>query len=185
MFEIEIKAWDKKTAETEKTVASFADYECFFDKTDVYYKQTVPPKQSVRLRIEKTIIENCKPVEKNWVTYKQKEKLPSGVEVNQEIEFEVSSGESFIQMLEGCGFAFSFRKHKKAKSFHFGSYHIELVEIEGLGSFVEIETLCEDKTEATVKKAQNELFEVLEKCGISKADIEERYYSDMLKEKQA
>ena len=185
MFEIEIKAWDKKTAETEKIVASFADYECFFDKTDIYYKQTAAPKQNVRLRIEKSFSEKSETVEKNWVTYKQKEKLPGGVEVNKEIEFEVSDGDALIQMLEGCGFAFSFRKHKTSKSFHYGAYHIELVEIERLGSFVEIETLCEDKTEATVKKVQNELFEVLEKCGISKTDIEERYYSDMLKEKQA
>ena len=87
MFEIEIKAWDKKTAETEKIVASFADYECFFDKTDIYYKQTAAPKQNVRLRIEKSFSEKSETVEKNWVTYKQKEKLPGGVEVNKEIEF--------------------------------------------------------------------------------------------------
>ena len=56
MYEIEIKAWDKSPAETEKLTAAFASYEGFFDKSDVYYKQKVPPKQSVRLRLEKSFV---------------------------------------------------------------------------------------------------------------------------------
>ena len=185
MYEIEIKAWDKSPAETEKLTASFANYEGFFDKSDVYYKQKVPPKQSVRLRLEKSFVDGKEPEEKNWVTYKQKERRDDGLEVNREIEFEVSDGGAFLTMLEGLGFALSLKKHKKTKSYHYKEFHIELVEVEGLGNFVEIETLQEDEKPETVQKMQGALYEVLEKCGISKDAVESRYYSELLKSNAA
>ena len=182
MYEIEIKAWDKEPAKTEKLTAAFAEYEGFFDKSDVYYKQKAPPKQSVRLRLEKSFVDGKEPVEKNWITYKQKETRDGGLEVNKEIEFEVSDGNSFLSMLEGLGFELSLKKHKKTKSYHYKEFHIELVEIESLGNFVEIETLQEDENPETVKRLQNALYEVLEKCGISKDAVEKRYYSELLRQ---
>ena len=181
MYEIEIKAWDKTPAATEKLTAAFAEYEGFFDKSDVYYKQKSPPNKSVRLRVEKSFVEGKAPAEKNWVTFKQKERRSDGLEVNREIEFEVSDGGAFLQMLEGLGFELSLKKHKKTKSFHFGEFHIELVEVETLGDFVEIETLQQDESAETVKQAQDSLYEILEKCGISKDAVEKRYYSELLK----
>ncbi|MBO4758850.1 MAG: class IV adenylate cyclase, partial [Spirochaetaceae bacterium] len=104
------------------------------------------------------------------------------LEVNKEIEFEVSDGNSFLNMLEGLGFELSLKKHKKTKSYHYKEFHIELVEIESLGNFVEIETLQEDENPETVKRLQNALYEVLEKCGISKDAVEKRYYSELLRQ---
>lgn len=181
MYEIEIKAWNKNPAETEKLTALFALYEGFFDKSDIYYKQKKPPRQSVRYRREKAYIKGKDSVEKQWVTYKQKERLEDGLEVNREIEFEVSDGDSFLNMLEGLGFELSMKKHKKSKSYRYKEFHIELVEIETLGNFIEIETLREDENSETVVKAQAELYKILEKCGISQNEIEKRYYSELLK----
>lgn len=181
MYEIEIKAWNKKPAETEKLTASFAVYEGSFDKSDVYYKQKKPPRQSVRLRRETAYFNGKDSVEKQWVTYKQKDRLEDGLEVNREIEFEVSDGDSFLKMLDGFGFELSMKKHKKSKSYHYKEFHIELVEIETLGNFVEIETLREDKSSETVAKAQTELYKLLEKCGIPQNEVEKRYYSELLK----
>lgn len=59
---------------------------------------------------------------------------------------------------------------------------IELCNVPPLGDFLEIEILSPSKDEKIVSQIQQILFEILEKSGIEKSQIEPRYYSDLLKE---
>jgi adenylate cyclase class 2 len=184
MYEIEVKAWDTETEKTEQIVSSFAEYKGFFDKTDVYYEQKTQPKQNIRLRFEKAFLENNLIAEKNLVTFKQKELFENGIEVSKETEFEVSDKNAFFNMLENIGFEFSIKKHKKVKSYSYKEFCIELVEIENLGNFIEIETIQPDESAETIEKSQCAIFEILDKCNIPKENIEKRYYLELLKAAQ-
>lgn len=57
---------------------------------------------------------------------------------------------------------------------------LELCNVPPLGYFLEIEILSPSKKDEDVKKVQQILFELLEKCGIEKSCIEEKYYSELL-----
>ena len=56
-----------------------------------------------------------------------------------------------------------------------------MVEITGLGNFLEIETVLENASEEEIVKAKKDLIKILEMCGIESKYIEEKPYSKLLK----
>ncbi len=177
MVEIELKAWIDDTGALEERLASIGDYLGRSEKRDGYWslpgisaEELQNQQRKFRLREESGV---------HTVTYKDKT-LSGAVEVNLEKEFQVSSPESFIELMERVGCVALSRKHKISEKYRVGSCLVESVKIEGLGDFVEIEILAENDSPETVKDAKSELFSVLDRCGIAREAVESRFYSDML-----
>ncbi|MDD3902959.1 MAG: adenylate cyclase, partial [Sphaerochaeta sp.] len=59
--------------------------------------------------------------------------------------------------------------------------HVELVEVLGLGWFLEMEFILED--EALIDTAKKALLSVLDSLLIARESVEERYYMHLLKER--
>jgi len=57
---------------------------------------------------------------------------------------------------------------------------IEIIEVEGLGDFIEIEILLEAEEPAALAGAQAELRGLLERAGVGASEIESRFYSELL-----
>lgn len=180
MYEIEIKAWAKDPAQTEKNIAKFAEYQGQTEKQDVYWHN-----DKMKLRIRQ---ETGKPT---IVNFKELEINKDGLEVNTEKEFSLGQIEDtnpielFEIILKKNNFAIVSKKHKITKSWTFNTTKfstvlIELSEVKRLGYFIEIEILSESNEKSIIDEAHNTLLETLTKCGIPHSDIEPRYYSQML-----
>ncbi len=187
--EIELKARVKDRVLLEKTLSSFASFKGEITRDDVYYAH--PSSSNVKIRIRK---ESDLKGTKYFLTYKKKENrlATHGVktEVNEELETEIKDASVLETFLLDVGFSIVLTKKKeihewKANVFLEGKEieaSLELCNITPLGDFLEIEIVCETEKETDIEKAQTLLFELLEKSGLNKECIEERYYSELLKE---
>ena len=188
-IEIELKAWVDDAASARKALALFAVKAGDFDKDDAYWLPVprlgpVTPASPDPHRAALTLGSGVR-IRKEGATaiinYKNKE-VRSGIEVNDEREFEVSDVQAFEGLLQRLGLAVHLRKRKRGEAWRAGEILIELAEVEGLGLFVEIEILAESDGEAIVESARERLLAVLDRLGVDRRRIESRYYSEMLKE---
>lgn len=125
------------------------------------------------------------------VTFKEK-RAEGGIEINREREFEVSDPEAFLEFIERLGCESFYSKRKRGLAFKVpraagegataSQATIELVEVEGLGDFIEIEILLPSEEPAALALAQGEIRSLLRRSGLSEEDIESRYYSELLME---
>ena len=121
-------------------------------------------------------------------TSKQKS-LKDGIEVNRELEFTAldDQSERAQHFCASLGYEIYIRKTKKGYLYEYvpskvlPSLHIELVEVLGLGWFVELEFVLED--EALIEQARNQLLAFLDSLGLARSSIEEKYYMHLLKER--
>jgi adenylate cyclase class 2 len=213
-IEIELKARVKdieslKTALAEKSESSFR-----FEKEDVYWSRKAGRVPKIRVRREKRFFANGKYAagifaagvpEGNseslcLVTYKKKE-VKDGIEINDEREFEIrpSTGRAidatgdFEDLLKVLGFKISASKKKRGwaytiteKNARLGLDNIcaELVEVEGLGWFVELEIVAnanaDNNREEMVEEGKKRLLDLLDSLGIKREAVESRYYTEML-----
>ncbi|GAB1483755.1 hypothetical protein MASR2M78_25710 [Treponema sp.] len=173
-IEIEIKAWVEDTEAASKAISSFAVFKNSYAKDDEYWQS---PEHSfgsgIRLRQEGGVSEGA------IVNFKQKE-VRDGMEVNDEREFSVSDAQTFTELLRRLGFAPWIRKQKIGTAWDYQGITIELSEIVGLGTFVELEILEENDDRATVESARRRLLACLKRIGIKGENIEERFYTQML-----
>ncbi len=195
MIEVELKAWIDDPGAVERTLAARFRFVGGYRKEDVYFRlepaagqasgAALPPgafpgpgggPREFRLRIEKGAA---------IVTSKEK-RIDNGVEVNVEIEFEVSDPAAFEAFALFLGALPFVRKLKVGRLYETAAggsgrpIHLELSEVERLGSFLEIEKLLESDEQAGVAAARDEIRGLLASLGISAAKIEPRYYIDML-----
>jgi predicted adenylyl cyclase CyaB len=120
-----------------------------------------------------------------FVTYK--ERLPGGVDACREHEFEVSDPDAFIRLALLFGLRVMMTKEKRGRRFVVEAGAVaglcrpvraELVEIRGLGEFIEIEALVERPEEvAQAVAAVDALFRAL---GVPDTAFEPRPYTLML-----
>ncbi len=119
-----------------------------------------------------------------WVTVKEKTGA-EGAEASIEHEFEVSDPESFMRFAELFGFKVLVRKRKRGRRYGIELERmpghvavIELVEVEGLGFFVEVEVMVED--ESMVEAATDEIRRIMERLGVPESAMEPAPYTYML-----
>ena len=193
-IEIELKAHIKDSEALKRLLFEKAEYLCSFEKEDTYYFPSDNPdipRSGVRLRGESKTLPDGTIRKTAYVTYKTKE-LRDGIEVNNEKEFEVCSSQYspvivFDEFLKMTGLAPGFSKHKKGWAFSKDGINAELLEVEKLGWFLEVEIVVNDIESDAVKgtaieEKKKQLLEFLSGLGIKKDSIESRYYSEMLKE---
>jgi adenylate cyclase class 2 len=190
-FEIELKAWVDDREAVERQINTFAVFTADFDKQDVYWfpdsnitgekNQGGIPLSGVRVRLETLRRPYKTPEISTLITYKTKE-VRSGIEINDEKEFIVSSAPIFEELLLRLGLKPGIAKKKQGRSWKYGNVTVEVAEIERLGCFLELEVISNNDSPETVEAARNSLYGLLKKTGISEDRIETRYYNDMLKE---
>ncbi|WP_407400099.1 class IV adenylate cyclase [Treponema sp.] len=181
MNEIEIKARvaDKKAVEDQ--LNSFAEFKRAVTRDDTYY--IGPSGKGKKIRIRKETEDG----KITWIlTYKKKENKISAdgtaTEVNEELETTMEDSTPLVRYLEDSGYTVALTKHKDVYDWSYEEATLELCNIPPLGWFLEIEILTESNDDATVQSAQKKLKDMLLKSGLSDKDIEEKYYSQLLKE---
>lgn len=96
-----------------------------------------------------------------------------------EKEIEVNNANILKDIIELLGFEKTVEVHKKRQKGNYKNYEICLDEVDGLGSFIEVEKISEENGE----KAQNELFTFLKSLGIEDGDRILKGYDTMLWQK--
>ena len=192
MYEIELKAHICNKEETIKILNTFANYVGFFQKHDSYYKlQKQNSNDFISVRIRKELSKQEQNIsEKKYLTYKQKELKNTSdgtkIEVNNEKECELSNSETVISILLDTGFYEYLSKTKTVEKFSYqtpsGIATIEICTIPPIGDFIEIEILNDSNNESNVDNIRKEILSILEKCNIPQSQIEEKFYSQLLKE---
>lgn len=122
-------------------------------------------------------------------TYKDKA-IKGGIEVNEEVEFtsHPDQGSSALEFFLSLGYELYLTKTKKGYLYTYPValdlplLTIELVEVMGLGWFLEIELVLDERDK--VDRAQKALVGFLSLLGIKESAIEEAYYMHMLKKKK-
>ncbi|MDR1399228.1 MAG: CYTH domain-containing protein [Treponema sp.] len=197
-IEIEVKAWVDTPESLKQRIDAIARFTGVFDKLDTYWYPTLElaaqylgfPASGVRVRKERVgdgrgDIRNS--VETTRITYKAKE-VRDSIEVNHEQEFTVSDGAVFEELLTVLGLIPIKRKHKTGWAWVYDkdalniedSITMELVLLERLGYFIELEILASNDTPDTVSLARERLLALLDLLGIARNRIESRYYTELL-----
>ncbi len=177
MLEIELKA---RVDDHEAVLAKLAASMSFvgnIDKRDEYWSLPIvnasspPPGFRLRLRIEP---------DKETVTFKEKTYSES-IEVNKEVEFGILDAEAFRKFLDKMSAELLYRKQKNGTSWKDENNILaELVMVDGLGEYLEVERLCEEGVDLDIDEIKKDLIEVIKHCGLSARDIEARPYSQLL-----
>jgi predicted adenylyl cyclase CyaB len=181
VIEVELKARLRDPAAVSAAVATFARLAGAVDKRDSYWHgpgwKSDSDAKTFRTRGEGGT---------TVVTYKVKSSA-QGVEVNRESEFEVSDPETFAGFARRLGCEPSYQKRKTGFAFKAGpdalnpyEATIEVVEVDGIGHFIEIEVLLADEEPAALARARTEIRALLARAGVDEQDIESRFYSELL-----
>ena len=190
--EIELKAHVQDSEALKSILCKKAEYLGSFEKEDTYWLGTAGSFSSrLRVRREKCTLSNGDEELKCIATHKTKE-VRDGIEINDEREFEVNPAPEFEEFLKRMGFKPGASKRKKGWAFSHEGITAELVEVEGLGWFVELEIIANGMNAAGIYTADNRketfaaekkrLLDFLADLGIEKNALESRFYTEMLKE---
>ncbi len=172
MFEVELKVRIDNIEELEASFREKYEFVGKFVKRDIYFG-----KDGVDLFRLRGVSDGES--EKFVVTTKERFRV-AGIEENVEREFSVDSQEEFIAFANFLGYDELIRKVKHSICFNNGDMFIELVTIEGLGDFLEIEILVSD--EASKSSARDRLLAFIESLGKSSDDVVSKYYVELLRD---
>ena len=189
--EIELKARVRHSEALKSLLHEKAEYSSAFEKDDTYWAfppelcTAARPIPRLRVRRETHRLPGGTSVSATLATYKTKE-VRDGIEINDELEFEVKPGPEFERFLETLGYKPVVSKGKRGWAFFREGITAELVEVGKLGWFIELEILVDvmdaDKLEKTVAEGKEKLLGFLALLGIGEEAIESRYYTEMLAE---
>lgn len=177
MLEIELKARVADREAVEKCLAAFMSYAGKVDKRDEYW--SVPIVASFiastgfhfRLRAEPG---------QTTVTFKEKT-YANDIEINREVQFGITDAEAFHRFLTKMSGKLIYRKSKTGSAWkNEKGILAELIHVDKLGQYLEVESLSEESEEIDVGKKKAELMEIITRCGLAASDIEARPYSQLL-----
>lgn len=189
MFEIEIKAHVRNREYVIEKLNSFAEYQCFLDKEDTYYRVSGKDGKTLSFRIRKeTVRKGNEEGTETFFTYKKKtvqtDENGNQIEVNNENECSVPDPSAIITFALDLGAEVSLKKRKITEAWHLqteaGKANIELCTVPPLGDFLEIEIVSERAGKEYVEQVRRIEEDILTKCGIPLSEIEPRYYKDLL-----
>ena len=223
--EIELKAHVNDIEALRTLLLQKAEYLGAFEKEDTYWVPKEPDMQEstqdetgsvktrrssgLRVRKEKRTLPDGTEKSVILVTKKAKE-MQDNIEVNKEDEFEISTSEEqdFKKQLIKEGLKPASGKRKQGWAFNHNKITAELVEVEGLGWFIELEILFKSGIEfmsymgaerhdggpisidnidkartKIIAETEKKLKDFLSSLGIAEDAIEPRYYSKMLAER--
>ncbi|WP_298668105.1 class IV adenylate cyclase [uncultured Methanofollis sp.] len=136
------------------------------DQQDVYYNHPVRDfgrtDEALRVRYEG---DRC------TLTYKGPKLATKGTKTREEFNLAVESGENLEEILTRLGFVRSAEVRKHREEFAIGTASVALDEVDGLGSFVEIEVMAHDADE----EAEKEIEQIKGELGIEGPHIPQSY----------
>jgi adenylate cyclase, class 2 len=178
--EVEMKAWiDDPEALRRHLQNSCREIRSFY-KADTYFVAPVRPAGSPGLPPQEFRIRNDDG--KLICTFKEKE-IVDGMETNREVEFTVSDEAAFSELAERIGCRVFVRKEKRGTQYSCGGLSVELSEVAGLGTFLEVEKVVEDDDSEAIARAQSGIRAFFTDLGITREKIEPRPYNDILLER--
>ncbi|WP_010480328.1 class IV adenylate cyclase [Thermococcus zilligii] len=167
-MEIEIKfrvTLDEIREKIESLGASFIREEA---QEDLYFSLPYP----LLLRVRR--IAN---LGKAFLTYKVIND-PGRNEEFEELEVEVSDFDTTVEILRRLGFREDVVVRKRRLVYRLKDVTFELNEVEGLGSFLDIEVIGDD-----ADRAKEIIWETARKLGLGEGDVEPRLYQELMREK--
>ena len=132
MKEIEIKAHASLSLKTEIDRLT-GDKGESVEKDDLYFRRPGEEIQALRIRVNNGRME--------FTAKKQRNIKLSEDNLEFEVSLSVSERDNAIGFFKCLGFEEYFRKHKRGYSWVHDGIHIELLEVNDLGSFLEMEAL--------------------------------------------
>ena len=183
-FEIEKKARLKDPAAAGEMLARIGRFEGEWEKEDRYYLLQSREKSGIdmkkdpifRIRLEKG---RC-------LLGAKKRSFRGKTEINEEVEIPVGDPEDTLWFFEQyLGLAPFVTKRKKTKLFVVDDMHVEINLVEGLGYFLEVEIQKEKLGSEEEEKILARIQSMFDRLGIAEGDIEDRYYIEMLMEKES
>jgi len=169
MIEAEIKAKiDESILEKFKELGLEKEKESI--QTDIYYnhpcREFMKTDESVRVRDRE---------ESGLAFYYKSPKIDPHTKSRQEYKTPVNS--DIYKILKKIGFTEFMRVKKKRSYYSLDEVKITYDEVEGLGTFVELELPAD---EDTMEETKERLFAVLKKLGISKSTLTRKSYVELL-----
>lgn len=175
MREIEIKAHASDPERVKAFFTSRFGEGRSVHKHDHYFRRPGESIQAFRMREYGGITE---------FTAMRTRKGPDG-EDNEEYEFRSfpDQSDAAIAFFHALGYEDFFIKRKDGWEWMDGSAHIELLSVNTLGFFLEIEVLLPfDSSSDEEKEARKHILSLLDEAGLEKSDIENRSYREMILE---
>ena len=181
-YEIEMKAWVDDWAAVERALRDRCTFERSFRKDDRYF---APPDGEglFRVRIDAGAPGAHAPGTHGpgYVTYKEKE-VRDGVEVNLEREFGVDDAQAFVEFVTSFRCRETFAKVKEGLHFSYDGLTVELVRVEGLGDFLEVECVVAD--DAGHDETAERIRAFVRGLSIADERIEPQPYMKLLRERR-
>lgn len=172
MIEIEIKARADHDALRRKLKQEGAALERTVEQTDIYFN--APDRdfgrtdEALRLRNEGGQI---------FLTYKGK-KLDPLSKTRKEVDVEVADFSKMEDILLSLGYKKTLQVHKMRELYHLEGALVCMDNVNGLGEFVELETLAAD--EGDIPQRRDFLIRTLRRLGVSGELIRESYLEMLL-----
>jgi len=172
MYEVEAKVPLKKSdvLRLRKELPKLAKFVKKTVKKDFYFPDF--EKTMIRLRMEG----------KKGVFAMKSKTRRSGVELNEELEWDVADPRAFLRVMKEIGLPLTLKKEKFSEIYRCGKFTIELNRVTGLGHYLEIETMV--KSKSAMKGAQKELLSLFARLGFSPNKFENKYYLELLLERK-
>ncbi|WP_067051859.1 class IV adenylate cyclase [Methanofollis ethanolicus] len=167
MFEVETKIRVPDLPEVRSRLVRIgAGTPSVADQQDVYYNHPVRDfgrtDEALRVRYEG---ERC------TLTYKGPKLATKGAKTREEFNLTVESGENLEEILRRLGFVRSAEVRKHREEFALGTASVALDEVDGLGSFVEIEVMAHEAG----AEAEKEIERIKGELGIEGSHIPQSY----------
>jgi len=146
MYEVEVKVRTGHDGLRERLDELGAEFFGTVEQADTYYdaphKNFAETDEALRVRREAVDDE-----ESAQMTYKGP-KVDADSKTREEIETGIESGDAAAAIFESVGFEPAATVHKERSRYHLDGYTITLDTVEGVGSFVEVETEADDIDDA-------------------------------------
>lgn len=174
MREVEIKAWADNFDGIKSYFDSVAGESHAVCKEDYYFRRPGENIQALRIRNNNGVLE---------ITTKHNSKNEKGEENNYEYEFlspvdQLDKAKDFFVCL---GYEHYFDKSKNGYDWSYKGTHVELLEVKGVGAFLEIEALIPfDADDKLVAEKISVIHEIFKEAGVSKERYEKRSYRSLI-----
>lgn len=173
MREVEAKARVPEYTLVKAKIEALAGKGRDVHKTDFYFHKSSAKESAFRIRDNNGVME---------ITAKKKSNVEKG-ESNLEFEFtsEITQFDEAVSFFNCLGYELYYKKRKDGWDWKYCNAHIELLEVNDLGYFLEIEELLEfDADEKAIAEAQSQVVQLLMDFGCKKEDLCSQSYKSMI-----
>ncbi len=175
MYEIEAKAWLKTREEKNRVIG-------YLQENGTFVKSTVKNDTYFAKKNAETFDFRIRKMDGEVFVTRKKRALVRSVERNEELEFMISSEHAFLGLIDHLGYVVFLEKTKTTDEYSLGeNFTAEIVNIRGLGDFLEIERLCSEKKE--IADAQTSIERIFAELSLEK-NIEPSQYTVLLRQKE-